>query len=166
MNAASVDGRVMVRVGDVQVARDSGQLVTIGLGSCVAVALYDAHARVGGLAHVMLPDPARARKDVPPARFASPAVDMLLELMQESGAQKKRISARLIGGAAMFPGVLTAEVGNMGERNVASCRAALERNGIGITHEEVGGSHGRSVFFDVASGAVRVTTVLMGDVVL
>jgi chemotaxis protein CheD len=156
----------MVRVGDVQVAYESGQLVTIGLGSCVAVALYDRGTRIGGLAHVMLPDPARARADVPPARFAGHAVQALLDMMEEAGAVRARITARLIGGAAMFPGVLTQEVGNLGDRNVLSCRAALDRHGIGIVREEVGGGHGRSVYFDVASGAVRVTTVLMGDVVI
>jgi chemotaxis protein CheD len=132
----------------------------------VAVALYDESTRTGGLAHVMLPDPARARADVPPARFAGHAVETLLAMMEAAGALRERITGRLVGGASMFPGVLTQEVGNLGDRNIESCRAALSRHSVDLLREEVGGNHGRSVFFDVSSGALRVTTVLMGDVVI
>jgi chemotaxis protein CheD len=57
-------------------------------------------------------------------------------------------------------------VKGLGLRNIESCRAALEREGVPIDGEEVGGTYGRSVFFDVSTGVLRVSTVLRGDVLL
>src|SRR5512141_2188077 len=94
--------RIFVHVGDVEVARDHTILATVGLGSCVAIALYDPQERVGGLAHPMLPDPSLARPGGNPARFASHAVPMLIERMVRAGAQPRRLVARLVGGASMF----------------------------------------------------------------
>lgn len=164
MMDAPAEARTLVRVGELYVVQGSGSLVTIGLGSCVGVALYDADARVGGLAHVMLPDTKRARSEVPPARIASYAITMLLEKMLEAGAQPERIRARLVGGASMFEAIMTRDVKGLGLRNIESCRAALEREGVPIDGEAVGGTHGRSVFFDVATGVLRVSSVLFGDV--
>jgi chemotaxis protein CheD len=163
---APTEARTLVRVGELHVVQGSGSLVTIGLGSCVAVALYDAEARIGGLAHVMLPDTKRARSEVPPARVASYAITLLLEKMAETGAVLGRIRARLVGGASMFEAVMTHDVKGLGLRNIESCRSALEREGVPIDAEEVGGTHGRSVFFDVNTGVLRVSTVLRGDVTL
>ena len=61
-------------------------LVTVGLGSCVAILLHDPQARVGGMAHVLLPSPALSRKDANPAKFPQTAVPRLLELMAQQGA--------------------------------------------------------------------------------
>ena len=94
MMDAPAETRTLVRVGELHIAHGSGSLVTIGLGSCVGVALYDDHVKVGGLAHVMLPDVTRGRAEVPPARFASYAITTLIELMSTSGAHRERIRAR------------------------------------------------------------------------
>jgi chemotaxis protein CheD len=163
---APAETRTLVRVGELHVVQGSGSLVTIGLGSCVGVVLYDEHSRVGGLAHVMLPDVKRARAEVPPARFASYAITMLLEKMSAAGAELARIRARLVGGASMFEAIMKHDVKGLGLRNIESCRAALEREGVPIDGEEVGGTYGRSVFFDVSTGVLRVSTVLRGDVLL
>jgi chemotaxis protein CheD len=163
---APAETRMLVRVGELHVAQGSGSLVTIGLGSCVGVALYDEPARIGGLAHVMLPDVTRGRAEVPPARFASYAITTLIEMMSASGANRERIRARLVGGASMFEAIMTHDVKGLGLRNIESCRAVLERERIPIDGEEVGGTYGRSVFFDVSTGRLRVSTVLRGDVLL
>jgi chemotaxis protein CheD len=158
--------RMVVRVGDLAVGGPQNMLVTIGLGSCVAVALYDDVTRTAGLAHVMLPDPARARNDVPPARFAGHAIRTLLDLMEEAGADRAHIRARLVGGAAMFAAVLSPDTMSLGERNILACRSALIVAGVPLAGEEVGGTYGRSVYFDPADGHVRVTSVNHGDVIL
>jgi chemotaxis protein CheD len=158
-----VSGReLLVRVADLDVGQAEDTLVTIGLGSCVAIVLHDAEARVGGLAHVLLPSPALARDDGKPARFPQSAVPRLLQLMLEKGAQARRISARLAGGASMFAALAPPGTLQMGERNVAAARQALISHNLPLVGEAVGGDFGRTVRLRVSSGLVEVTTVAHG----
>lgn len=157
--------RIFVHVGDVAVARGGTILATVGLGSCVAIALYDPEQYLGGLAHPMLPDPSLARPGGNPARFASNAVPLLIDRMLKAGADKRRIWARLVGGASMFESLAPARY-PLGMRNVEAVRTALAGAGIPIRAEDVGGNHGRSVRFDVSTGRVLVTAVSHPNVVL
>lgn len=154
-----------VRIAAHAVARGSGRLVTIGLGSCVAIAMHDARFRVAGLAHVLLPDPSMARDGSNPARFAATAVPLLLAEMQAMGA-RGAITAKIAGGAALFGSMLGAVGGQVGARNVSAARAALTAAGIPLIGEEVGGNAGRSVSFDVNSGTLTVRSVRGGEHVL
>ena len=155
-----------VRIAHHAVARGSGRLVTIGLGSCVAIAMHDARFRVAGLAHVLLPDPSVARDPTNQARFASTAVPLLIEEMRSMGARGALV-AKLAGGAALFGNMLSGGTsGQMGSRNVVAARAALAAAGIPIIAEECGGNSGRSVTLDVNSGALLVRSVRGGERVL
>lgn len=154
-----------VRIAHHAVARWDGRLVTIGLGSCVAIALYDAAHRVAGLAHVLLPDPSAARDASNRARFASTAVPLLLEEMRALGARGP-FAGKLAGGAALFGALLGTGGAQMGTRNAAAARAALALAGIPLVAEETGGAGGRSVSLDVATGAMTVRQVRGGERVL
>jgi chemotaxis protein CheD len=158
--------QVAVRIGDVKVAGGTSLLFTIGLGSCVAVALHDARARLGGMAHAMLPRPESGYRDGPEGRFASLAVPQLIAQLVAEGAALERLRARLAGGAAMFPDLLDRDGLQLGRRNVEAARAALEAAGIPIDGEDVYGSWGRSVFLRTDDGALLVTSVSHGDVIL
>jgi chemotaxis protein CheD len=153
---------VMVRVADLRAAPADTVLVTVGLGSCVAVALHDPEARVGGLAHVLLPSPALSRSEENPAKFPQTAVPRLLELMVGLGAVRRRITARLAGGASMFGNISPAGTIQMGERNVVACRQVLEQLGVPLLGEAVGGDYGRTVRLDVSSGRVEVSSIRHG----
>jgi chemotaxis protein CheD len=153
---------VMVRVADLRAAPADTVLVTVGLGSCVAVALHDPEARVGGLAHVLLPSPALSRSEENPAKFPQTAVPRLLELMVALGAARRRITARLAGGASMFGNISPAGTIQMGERNVVACRQVLEQLGVPLLGEAVGGDYGRTVRLDVTSGRVEVSSIRHG----
>jgi len=154
-----------VRIAHHAVARGSGRLVTIGLGSCVAIALHDARFRVTGLAHVLLPDPSVAREKGNAARFASTAVPMLVTEMRAMGARGE-LTARIAGGAALFGTMLSTPGGQMGARNVAAAKAALTDARIPLVGEETGGASGRSVAVDVNTGAMTVKSVRGGERVL
>lgn len=147
-----------VRIAHHAVARWDGRLITIGLGSCVAIALHDAAHRVAGLAHVLLPDPSVARDPTNAARFASTAVPMLVEEMRAAGG-RGAIVGKLAGGAALFGNLLGSGGAQMGARNIAAARAALGKAGIRIVAEDTGGTSGRSVSLDVSSGAFTVRSV-------
>jgi chemotaxis protein CheD len=153
---------VVVRVAELCAGGADEVLVTVGLGSCVAIVLYDPAARVGGLAHVLLPSPALTRLDSNPAKFPHSAVPRLLQLMTERGARPERITARLAGGASMFASLAPPGTVQMGERNLVAARQALHSNGLPLVGEAVGGDFGRTVRLRVADGRVEVSTVAHG----
>jgi chemotaxis protein CheD len=154
-----------VKVAQHAVGDSADVLVTLGLGSCVAILLHDEDARVGGLAHVLLPEPALSRDRANLSKFASTAVPVLMEEMAERGARKRRLRARLVGGAAMFQALMVPGSLNMGARNVNAAREALLQAGIPLLGEDVGGDYGRSVRFNVGEGRTVVTAVGRTDVV-
>ncbi|HEV7364854.1 MAG TPA: chemotaxis protein CheD [Gemmatimonadales bacterium] len=153
---------VVVRVADLRTGRAEDVLVTVGLGSCVAIVLHDAEAKVGGLAHVLLPSPALARPDSNPAKFPQSAVPRLLELMVADGARPERITGRLAGGASMFASLAPPGTIQMGERNLVAARQALSKHGVRLVGEAVGGDFGRTVRLRVRDGRVEVRTVSHG----
>ena len=157
---------VRVKVAECAVGRDEQTLITIGLGSCVAIVLYDAAARVGGLAHTLLPDETMARDRTNPAKVPASAVALLLAEMTRLGADAARIRAKLVGGASMFANLLPAGGINIGDRNVAAARRALEQNGIRIVAEDVGSDHGRSVHFHLDDGRVEIRSLKKGNRVI
>ena len=156
-----------MRVADWVVDTGDAVLVTHGLGSCVAMVLYDPVARAGGLAHLLLPSPSLARDRSNPGRFPETALPLVLGAMAAAGAERERITARLVGGASMFtsaggaPGPIA-----MGERNVVAARQALAAAHVPVVGEDVLKNHGRSVFFFLDDGRIEVRTVARGAVIL
>jgi chemotaxis protein CheD len=154
-------------MGEANIATGSEILLVIGLGSCVGVMLYDARVRVAGMAHVMLPYPSSARRKTPLSRFGSTAVGHLLELMEERGVARRRVFARLVGGAAMFESVLNDDgQPSLGARNIEATRNALLEAGIPLKGEAVGGNFGRTVHFHARDGKLLITSVRRPDVIL
>lgn len=153
---------IIVRVADLQVGGVGDLLVTVGLGSCIAIVLHDAGARVGGLAHVLLPSPALSGHDGNPAKSPHTAVPRLLELMAGRGANPRRVTARLAGGASMFAALAPPGTIQMGERNVVATRQVLHSHGIPLVGEAVGGDFGRTVRLDVLEGSLEVRSVAHG----
>jgi chemotaxis protein CheD len=161
---SSPNGRdLIVRMADLKVGGQDDVLVTIGLGSCVAIILHDAEAQVGGLAHVLLPSPALSRRESNPAKSAQTAVPLLVEQMARLGASPRRITARIAGGASMFAALSAPGTINMGERNVVSTRNALMTHSIPLVAQDVGADYGRTVRFRIADGRVDISTVAHGN---
>lgn len=154
---------IVVRVADLRIGTEEETLVTIGLGSCVAIVLYDSAAKVGGLAHILLPSPGLSRRDANPAKFPQTAVPRLLQLMAEAGASPRRITGRLAGGASMFAALAPPGTIQMGERNVVASRQTLNGHGIPLVAEAVGGDYGRTVRLRVANGTVEVSSLAHGN---
>lgn len=155
---------VHVKIADLAVLKKEGVLVTFGLGSCVGIALYDKHSRVGGLAHILLNDSTKFTRpsvnSVNPAKFADTAIPFLIKEMISAGAGKKNLVARIAGGASLFN--FQNDSGNVGQKNIEAVKSALKKEGIRITDENVGGSCGRTMRLFVDSGEVTITTVGKG----
>jgi len=150
---------ILVRVADLRSARGDVVLATVGLGSCVAIMLHDPESVVGGLAHILLPSRSLSRSGDNPGRFPQTAVPTLVEDMAALGADRHRLVARLVGGAAMFSNLVPAGSIQMGDRNVIAVREVLNQMAIPVVAEAVGGTQGRSVWFRVAEGRVMVRVV-------
>lgn len=144
---------VVVGVGDCRVSADpKAEIVTYALGSCIAVAIWDPVAKVGGMLHFMLPDSSVDRlsggRDNP-FRYADTGTPLLFRTAYQQGAEKRRLVVRLAGGAAV---VDDDGVFNIGKRNYAALRKILWKAGVMVHGEDVGGSNSRTVRLEVGSG--------------
>ncbi len=126
--------------------------VTTILGSCVAVCLFDAEAKVGGVNHFLLPEGAPATP-----RVAEHAVKALVERVLALGASRARLRARVFGGASVLVALRASRA--LGARNVEAARSLLRAAGIPIVGEAVGGEHGRRLVFAVQSGSALVRAI-------
>jgi len=149
----------IVKVADWAAERGDGVLVTLGLGSCVAIMLHDPQTKTGAMAHVLLPSTSLARDLTNRAKFPETAVPLLIERLKVLGADPRRLVAKLAGGARMFSQLVTPGTIQMGERNVLASRAALRVAAIPVIREAVGGDRGRSVRFYVQDGRVEIRSV-------
>jgi len=149
----------VVTVADWAADQGTSDLLTLGLGSCVAIMLYDKETKVGAMAHVLLPSRSLARDATNPAKFPETAVPLLIQRMTQLGADPRRMVAKLAGGASMFAALMTPGTIQMGERNVVASRNALREAAIPIVGEAVGGGQGRSVRFHLADGSIEIRTV-------
>lgn len=147
---------IQVGIADYKITREPGQLITLGLGSCVGVSLYDPLIKLGGLLHLMLPDSTQFSQVTKPAKFADLGIPLLIEEMKKQGARQNRLQAKLVGGAQMFSGLDGKMTMNIGLRNTEQARRMLQQSGIPILAEEVGGNRGRTMIFDTTDGRVFI----------
>jgi len=146
---------VQVGISELVVSEGSDTLKSYGLGSCLAIALYDPDAAVGGLAHTMLPDgDAAENSDLKPGKYVDTAIRALLRRMVERGATYTDVEAKIAGGSDMFQFESFGE--GVGERNAVAARKELEKLGVPLVAEDVGGSHGRTVEFTPETGTLRI----------
>lgn len=161
---------VVIKVGiaDMNVAYPPDSIRTTGLGSCVGVALYDPAAHVAGLAHVMLPTapPSPPGKSLNWAKYANTAVPHLVQRMEQRGARKQRIWAKLAGGAQMFTFAGQSDLMRIGPRNVEAVKAALWVEGIPVIAEDTGGNYGRTIELSSLDGSLMVRTARQGVIIL
>jgi chemotaxis protein CheD len=138
----TADGHTaMIGIGEYRVG--SFPMMTIGLGSCIGLTLYDDTLKVGAMVHIMLPE-SGGRKDRP-GKYADTAVPMLLRELGALGCRNRSITAKMAGGACMFEYFGTNL--NIGERNTEKIRALLKEHNIPLVKEDTGGKVGRSVTF-------------------
>jgi chemotaxis protein CheD len=142
-------------------------MVAYGLGSCVAVCLYDPLSGVGGMLHALLPDaPGNPAGEANPAKFVKQGVPLLLEAVTKLGANKSRLVVRLCGGAQMLTAPGLNNTLNIGERNVATAEEVLKQLGLRIKDQITGGHAGRTVKLFVNGGKITVKTLGQGEQIL
>lgn len=150
---------IHVGIAEMKVSSQPDRLVTMGLGSCVGVTLYDPVNKVGGLLHIMLPDSTQFNNVTKPAKFADLGIPLLVMEIRRNGGKVNYLQAKMAGGAQMFSGSNDKFMLNIGERNIINTRNTLRQMGIKIVAEEVGGNRGRTMILDTTNGQVLIRTV-------
>jgi chemotaxis protein CheD len=148
-----------IGIAEKVVSKAPDKLVTLGLGSCVGLVLFDPVKKVGGLVHIMLPS---APTDVPVTnkfKFADTAVEEMIRLITEAGGIRHQLQAKLVGGAHMFNNAYQTDVMGIGKRNVDICQRVLREHRIPIAAQDTGGSSGRSIEFSCEDNMLQIRTV-------
>lgn len=152
---------IKVGMADLKTCLSPDGVTTLGLGSCVGIALRDPVAKVGGLAHIMLPDSTAIRNGHQNiAKFADTGIEELVRQMEALGAKRSRIVAKIAGGATMFTFQNnSSSTMVVGERNVEATKKKLGELKIPILSEDTGKNYGRTVTFFPESGDFHIRAV-------
>ena len=149
-----METKITVGIADMKMAQGNGMLITYALGSCIGICLYDQKIKLASLIHIMLPlNMEPGRKNV--MKYADTGIRETLKMMESKGASRSRITAKIAGGAKMFE-VSGGSLGNIGQRNIDSVHINMEKEGIHLLKEDVGGGVARTLLFDVSNGLACV----------
>lgn len=156
---------IKVGISDYKVARMPHTLMTIGLGSCVGVAIYDPKTKVGGLSHIMLPDSESFKTVNKIEKFADLAIPQMVSEIRNQ-TKNQQLIAKIAGGASMFQLSDAAYQGSIGERNVLAVEKSLEKLGIPLLANHTGGNMGRTMIVDLDTFTVKIRMVNREIIVL
>lgn len=147
----------MFRVGIAQmnICKTPDRIMTAGLGSCIGIVLYDEEAKVAGLVHIMLPDSTKIKNNANELKFADTGIDALVFALEEKGISRRKLKAKIAGGACMF--TFTAnEIGSIGRQNIDAVHSKLDELGIKLIAEDVGEKYGRTIIFDPSNFELEI----------
>ena len=153
-----MQNKIEVTMGGGAVTRAPHVILSSGLGSCVVLTLYDTKWKLGGLAHIMLPDSNSLNGYHPPYKCADTAIATLIKGLRSMRANPRNMVAKLVGGAKMFLSNDDSNPG-IGGQNIISVKHILKRRRIPVIGENTGGNYGRSVEFYLDSGKVMVRAI-------
>lgn len=151
---------VTVGIADYKIVKSPNKIMTIGLGSCCGVVLYDEINKIAGLVHILLPDSKNDKNILNKAKYADTGIILLYEEMKKAGANSRRIRAKIAGGAHMFNFKNTDNrIFSVGEKNVKACKQTLAKLNISILAEDVLGSNGRTIVFDTLTNKLHIKSI-------
>ena len=150
----------IIGMADLNICIPPNGISTLGLGSCVGVAIRDPISKVGGLAHIMLPDStAVTGGPVNIPKYADTGIEELVKQICAKGAVKSRLVAKIAGGAQMFAFKSSNATMRVGDRNVEASIAKLKELRIPIVAQDTGESYGRTVVFYPETGDFIIRAV-------
>ena len=157
---------IKVGMADLKVCKSPDGVTTLGLGSCVGIAIRDPSTKIGGLAHIMLPDSTSIRNNSNIPKFADTGIDELVKQLIKAGASRSRLVAKIAGGAQMFAFQNKSDLVRVGERNVEAVRRKLQQLRIPILASDTGQNYGRTVIFYPETGDFVIKSVGKKDSVI
>ena len=150
---------IIVGMADLNIMRSPGMLTTLGLGSCVGLNLYDSTSKIGGMAHIMLPDSKTIKNNSNRAKFVDTATMDLIARMRAAGASLPNLKAKVTGGAQMFALNSGNENMKIGMRNTDALLKLLKSLNIPVVAKDVGLNYGRTIELYTEDGRVVVKTI-------
>lgn len=158
---------IKVGMADMKVCSAPDSLTTLGLGSCVGVALYDPFTKISGMLHLMLPDSTQIKNNQNIAKFADTGIKELFQIMVKKGASSARMIAKIAGGAQMFSyGGGNSEIMSVGQKNVEATKKVLSELNIKIVAEDTGLNYGRTIIFDSKTGNLIIRAVGKSETII
>lgn len=126
--------------------------LSIIVGSCVAVCIFNPRLAIGGATHYLLPlhDPASKLS----ARYGDVAIMQLLDGMMQAGSTKKDLRAQVYGGACVVQAFQDSTRVPIGDKNVGIALDMLSREKIAVVHQETGGGKGRKISMRTDTGEI------------
>lgn len=150
---------IKVGMADLKVCKAPDGLTTLGLGSCVGVAVRDPITKIGGLLHAMLPDSTVIKQNTTVEKFVDSGLEELIRQMVKAGANRARLEAKLAGGAQMFSFQRNSELVKVGARNAEAARKKLKAMRIKLLAEDTGLNYGRTVIYYPETGIYVIKAV-------
>ncbi len=151
---------IKVGMADLKTCKAPDGLITLGLGSCVGIAIRDPLTKIGGLAHIMLPDSkAIMNNNGVKEKFADTGIEELVQQMVLLGANRNRLVAKIAGGATMFQLQGRSDIMKIGERNIQATINKLNEMNIALLSQDTGDSYGRTVTFYPETGEFHIRAI-------
>ncbi|MBF0361208.1 MAG: chemotaxis protein CheD [Oligoflexia bacterium] len=168
---------ILIGQGEFAIAR-SPQIISTTLGSCISVCLFDPNEHVGGINHYMLPGPVMNEDEshilFSKAKYGIHSIEMLINELLKAKAKRENLMAKVFGGANMFRNNDNKINNNdnktnnndqatnlfstftVGLQNIAFAEKYLKSERIPIMAKDVGGEDARKIYFDPATGHVKL----------
>ena len=159
VNNLQMKKEIRVGIADAALISAPDTLITMGLGSCIGIALYDKEKKIAGLVHIMLPDSTQFREVKNPYKYADLGIKKIFKDMLDKGCNKNNIIAKIVGGASMFNFSDKKIVSDIGKRNSEASIDALKSLRIPIIAEAIGGNKGRTMILDSEDGVVTIRSI-------
>ncbi len=158
---------IKVGMADLKTCVSPNGVTTLGLGSCVGIALRDPITKIGGMAHIMLPDSTMIRNSqLNIAKFADTGIEELVRQMEKLGAKRNRLEAKIAGGATMFKFSASSDAVMVGDRNVEATKKKLFELKIPILAQDTGANYGRTVTYFPETGELFIRAVGKAETVI
>ncbi|MCM1134815.1 MAG: chemotaxis protein CheD [Clostridium sp.] len=157
---------IKVGMADWKTCKGDDGVITVGLGSCVGIAIRDPATGIGGLAHIMLPDSKESVNSSNRPKFADTGIEDMVNAIVRMGASRFRLVAKIAGGAQMFAGVGKNDTIRVGDRNVLASKKKLAELKIPLLASDTGSTYGRTVVFYPKSGDFHIRSIGMPEKII
>ena len=150
---------IKVGMADLAVCSGDDAVTTLGLGSCIGIAIRDPATGIGGLVHIMLPSSTEIRSSTNRPKFADTGIEDLVNAIVAKGGSRNRLVAKIAVGAQMFAFGGKSDMIRVGERNALASKKKLSEMKIPILAEDTGKDYGRTVVFYPKTGDFLIRSV-------
>ena len=158
--------RIKVGMADFNICKAPDSIITLGLGSCVGIVLYDRNQKLCGMLHAMLPDSTRIRNNSNRSKFVDSGLEDMLQEMLKQGTNMKNLTAKMAGGAAMFDFSEENDITSIGAQNVQAAKELLTQFKIPLLAEDTGKNYGRTIIFNPETGGLTIRAVGQPEIVI